>query len=176
MFASKGVDPLSDIDVSSTLNLFFGMNVLDSEKHTFTLSGGKEENTLEGVHGWPVTDLDAINDELIPYIDTVFNTIPKPYARIQEGGSTGGWISVASVIFRPDLFGASLSRFSGLPQAPRYYMVTEELLPFKTDLVTIEGESFRVGAHSMKQGTSTSTATLLFLSRKMAVSTGNGLP
>lgn len=54
---------------------------------------------------------DAINDELIPYLESIFNMIPEPYARIQEGGSTGGWISAASVIFRPDLFGACFSSY-----------------------------------------------------------------
>ncbi|KAI0204944.1 Alpha/Beta hydrolase protein [Astrocystis sublimbata] len=54
---------------------------------------------------------DAINEELIPYIDRKFNTIAQPYARIQDGGSTGGWISAASVIFRPDLFGACFSSY-----------------------------------------------------------------
>ncbi|KAF2019240.1 hypothetical protein BU24DRAFT_418827 [Aaosphaeria arxii CBS 175.79] len=54
---------------------------------------------------------DAINDELIPYLDTTFNTIPEPYARIQEGGSTGGWESAANIIFRPDLFGAAFSSY-----------------------------------------------------------------
>ncbi|KAM0545350.1 hypothetical protein ACHAPJ_011422 [Fusarium lateritium] len=54
---------------------------------------------------------DAINDELIPYIDKTFNTIAEPYARIQEGGSTGGWISVASVVFRPDLFGTCFASY-----------------------------------------------------------------
>lgn len=44
---------------------------------------------------------DAINDELIPYLDKLFNTVAEPYARIQEGGSTGGWESAASLIFRP---------------------------------------------------------------------------
>lgn len=44
---------------------------------------------------------DAINDELIPHLDSLFNTIAEPYARIQEGGSTGGWSSAASLIFRP---------------------------------------------------------------------------
>ncbi|PIA88680.1 hypothetical protein CB0940_07407 [Cercospora beticola] len=47
---------------------------------------------------------DAINDELIPEIDRLFNTIAAPYGRIQSGGSTGGWISIANVIFRPDLY------------------------------------------------------------------------
>lgn len=54
---------------------------------------------------------DAINDEMITYIDTHFNTIAKPYARISEGGSTGGWISAANVIYRPDLFGACFSSY-----------------------------------------------------------------
>ena len=54
---------------------------------------------------------DAINDELIPYIDSQFNTIAKPYARIQQGGSTGGWESIANVIYRPDLFGACFSSY-----------------------------------------------------------------
>lgn len=54
---------------------------------------------------------DAINDELIPYIDANFRTIAKPWARVQEGGSTGGWVSAASVIYRPDLFGACFSSY-----------------------------------------------------------------
>ena len=54
---------------------------------------------------------DALNDELIPLIDQTFNTIPEPYARIQEGGSTGGWESAASLIFRPDLFGVTFSSY-----------------------------------------------------------------
>ncbi|KAJ9631236.1 hypothetical protein H2204_008321 [Knufia peltigerae] len=54
---------------------------------------------------------DAINDELIPYIEETFNTIPEPYARVQIGGSTGGWISAATVIFRPDLFGVCFSSY-----------------------------------------------------------------
>lgn len=54
---------------------------------------------------------DAINDELIPLLDDTFNTIAEPYARIQDGGSTGGWISAASVVFRPDLFGACFSSY-----------------------------------------------------------------
>ena len=54
---------------------------------------------------------DAINDELIPHIESTFNTIPEPYARIQVGGSTGGWISLASVVFRPDLFGVCFSSY-----------------------------------------------------------------
>ncbi|KAI1346816.1 Alpha/Beta hydrolase protein [Xylaria sp. FL0043] len=62
---------------------------------------------------------DALNDELIPYIDKKFNTIAQAYARIQDGGSTGGWISAASLIFRPDLFGAC---FSSYPDSLDFHM------------------------------------------------------
>lgn len=54
---------------------------------------------------------DAINDELIPHIDATFNTVAEPWARVSEGGSTGGWISAANIIYRPDLFGACFSSY-----------------------------------------------------------------
>ncbi|KAJ4371155.1 hypothetical protein N0V83_004371 [Neocucurbitaria cava] len=54
---------------------------------------------------------DAINDELLPYLEAIFNTIPAPYARIQEGGSTGGWESIANLVYRPDLFGVCFTSY-----------------------------------------------------------------
>lgn len=55
---------------------------------------------------------DAINDELIlGTIDKQFNTIPHAYGRIAEGGSTGGWISAANIVYRPDVFGACFSSY-----------------------------------------------------------------
>lgn len=61
---------------------------------------------------------DALNDELLPYIEQEFHTIRSPYARIQDGGSTGGWESIANVIYRPDLFGAC---FSSYPDSLSFY-------------------------------------------------------
>jgi hypothetical protein len=57
---------------------------------------------------------DAVNDELIPKLDAMFRTIARPYARALTGGSTGGWITVANQVFRPDLFG---SAWSGYPDS-----------------------------------------------------------
>lgn len=54
---------------------------------------------------------DALNDELISHIDDTFNTIAKPHARLLTGGSTGGWESLANMIFRPDLFGATITSY-----------------------------------------------------------------
>ncbi|MEJ2009442.1 MAG: alpha/beta hydrolase-fold protein, partial [Acidobacteriota bacterium] len=50
---------------------------------------------------------DAIMTELIPYIETHFRIIRKPYARVLTGGSTGGWESLAIQVFHPKFFGGT---------------------------------------------------------------------
>lgn len=50
---------------------------------------------------------DAITQELIPYLEKEFHAIAKPYARVLTGGSTGGWISLASQVFYPDFYGGT---------------------------------------------------------------------
>ena len=42
---------------------------------------------------------DAIMTELIPYLETHFRIIRKPYARVLSGGSTGGWESLALQLY-----------------------------------------------------------------------------
>ena len=49
---------------------------------------------------------DAIITELIPYIEKQFHVINQPYARVLDGESTGGWVSLALKIFYPDFFNA----------------------------------------------------------------------
>jgi hypothetical protein len=50
---------------------------------------------------------DAIMTELIPYIETHFRIIQKPYARVLSGGSTGGWESLALQVQHPKFFGGA---------------------------------------------------------------------
>jgi hypothetical protein len=52
---------------------------------------------------------DAVTQELIPYIEKQFRCIGKPYARVLDGGSTGGWVSLALQIFYPDFFNGAWS-------------------------------------------------------------------
>jgi hypothetical protein len=52
---------------------------------------------------------DAIMEELIPEIEKEFRIIRQPWARVLEGGSTGGWESLALQIFYPDFFGGCFS-------------------------------------------------------------------
>jgi len=52
---------------------------------------------------------DAIMTELIPKIESQFRIIREPYARVLEGGSTGGWESFALQVYHPDFFGGTFS-------------------------------------------------------------------
>jgi hypothetical protein len=54
---------------------------------------------------------DAITQELIPYVEQKFRGIGQPYARVLEGGSTGGWVSLALQVFYPDFFNGTWSGF-----------------------------------------------------------------
>jgi hypothetical protein len=47
---------------------------------------------------------DAVTRELIPYVEREFSGVGEPRARVLEGSSTGGWVSLALQIFYPDFF------------------------------------------------------------------------
>ncbi len=47
---------------------------------------------------------DAINQELIPYVERKFRGIGQGWARFTYGGSTGGWEALASQVFYPDAY------------------------------------------------------------------------
>jgi hypothetical protein len=66
---------------------------------------------------------DALLSELIPYLEKNFRIIPKSYARVLSGGSTGGWESLALQAFHPDFFGGTWS-FCPDPIDFRYYILT----------------------------------------------------
>jgi hypothetical protein len=52
---------------------------------------------------------DALTQELIPYIEQKFRGLGEPYARVLDGGSTGGWVSLALQVFYPDFFNGTWS-------------------------------------------------------------------
>ena len=47
---------------------------------------------------------DAINQELIPFVEKTFRGIGQGWARALYGGSTGGWEVLATQVFYPDLY------------------------------------------------------------------------
>jgi hypothetical protein len=47
---------------------------------------------------------DAINEELIPFIEKKYRAIGQPWARFMYGGSTGGWEAMGAQVFYPDFY------------------------------------------------------------------------
>jgi hypothetical protein len=52
---------------------------------------------------------DAVTQELIPYVEKRFRGVGQPHARVLDGASTGGWVSLALQIFYPDYFNGAWS-------------------------------------------------------------------
>jgi hypothetical protein len=50
---------------------------------------------------------DAVTQELIPYVEKHYRGIGQAHARVLDGASTGGWVSLALQIFYPDFFGGA---------------------------------------------------------------------
>ena len=66
---------------------------------------------------------DAIMTELIPYLETHFRIIRKPYARLLSGGSTGGWESLALQLYHPDFFGGTWTLYPDPISFEHYQLV-----------------------------------------------------
>ena len=66
---------------------------------------------------------DALLTELIPYIETHYRIIRKPYARVLTGGSTGGWESLALQVYHPEFFGGTWTFFPDPVDFRRYDLV-----------------------------------------------------
>jgi hypothetical protein len=52
---------------------------------------------------------DALLQELIPEIERRYRIIKQPWARLLDGGSTGGWEALALQLFHPDFYGGTWS-------------------------------------------------------------------
>jgi len=66
---------------------------------------------------------DAILQELIPYVESHFRIIAKPYARVLSGGSTGGWESLALQLYHPDFFGGTWTLYPDMVDFRHYQLV-----------------------------------------------------
>jgi hypothetical protein len=52
---------------------------------------------------------DAINKELIPYIEKKFRGLGQGWSRFTYGGSTGGWEALATQVFYPDMYNGAFA-------------------------------------------------------------------
>lgn len=66
---------------------------------------------------------DALLQELIPFLEEKFRLIPKSYARLLTGGSTGGWEALALQIQQPKFFGGTWSLYPDAVDFSRNQMI-----------------------------------------------------
>lgn len=66
---------------------------------------------------------DAVVEELIPHIEDRFRAVGEPEARFLDGGSTGGWASLAMQIFYPETFNGAWSFCGDSPDFRRFQLI-----------------------------------------------------
>ena len=80
---------------------------------------------------------DAIIQELIPYLEQHFRMIPKSYARVLTGGSTGGWESLALQVYYPDFFGGTWTMYPDPVDFRKYGMVMPTRMTMRLSFPTL---------------------------------------
>ncbi|MGA9117612.1 MAG: alpha/beta hydrolase-fold protein [Bacteroidota bacterium] len=68
---------------------------------------GTDRTTEYGLNG---SYISFVADELVPLVDSLFRTIPRPSARLAMGASYGGLISLGLALSRPDVFANAASQ------------------------------------------------------------------
>jgi len=66
---------------------------------------------------------DALMTELIPYLESHFRMLNRPYARVLTGGSTGGWESLALQLYHPAFFGGTWTLYPDPIDFRRYMLI-----------------------------------------------------
>ena len=100
---------------------------------------------------------DAIETELIPYIEKQFRAIGQGWARFTYGGSTGGWEALAVQMFYPDHYNGA---FAACPDPVdfRAYMVVD--LYKDKNMFYLEGAHKRIAQPGMRDYLGHTTITL----------------
>jgi hypothetical protein len=79
---------------------------------------------------------DAINEELIPYIEKKFRGLGQPWSRFMYGGSTGGWESLGVQVFYPDFYNGA---FAACPDPIDFRAYTQVDIYKDTNAYWMEG-------------------------------------
>jgi hypothetical protein len=90
---------------------------------------------------------DAIETELIPYIEKQFRGIGQGWARFLYGGSTGGWESLAVQIFYPDHYNGT---FAACPDPVDFHAFTTIDLYHDKNAYVLRGTHISVEQPAMR--------------------------
>jgi hypothetical protein len=100
---------------------------------------------------------DAIETELMPYIEKQFRGIGQGWARFLYGGSTGGWEALAVQVFYPDHYNGT---FAACPDPVDFRAYTVVDLYKDKNAYFIEGAHKRVAQPAMRDYLGHVTATI----------------
>jgi hypothetical protein len=84
---------------------------------------------------------DAINHELIAYIEQKFRGLGQGWARFTYGGSTGGWEALATQVFYPKLYNGA---FAACPDPIDFHAYTVVNLYADKNAYTLQGQAMSV--------------------------------
>jgi hypothetical protein len=84
---------------------------------------------------------DAINQELIPYIEKKFRGLAQGWARFTYGGSTGGWEAMATQVFYPKMYNGA---FIACPDPIDFRAYTTVNLYADTNAYAMQGNALAV--------------------------------
>ena len=90
---------------------------------------------------------DAINKELIPYIEKRFHAIGAGWARFTYGGSTGGWEAMATQVFYPDMYNGA---FAACPDPIDFHAYTTINLYKDTNAFADQGVAVSIDKPAMR--------------------------
>jgi hypothetical protein len=84
---------------------------------------------------------DAINHELIPYIERKFRGLGQGWARFTYGGSTGGWEALATQVFYPTMYNGA---FAACPDPIDFRAYTVIDLYKDKNAYTLQGQALGI--------------------------------
>lgn len=84
---------------------------------------------------------DAINKELIPYIEKKFRALGQGWSRFTYGGSTGGWEALATQVFYPDMYNGA---FAACPDPIDFHAYTVINLYSDKNAYALRGQALSV--------------------------------
>jgi hypothetical protein len=90
---------------------------------------------------------DAINKELIPYIERKFRGLGQGWARFTYGGSTGGWEALATQVFYPDMYNGT---FAACPDPIDFHAYGVVNLYADKNAYELQGSAFTVQRPSQR--------------------------
>ncbi len=90
---------------------------------------------------------DAINKELIPYIEQKFRALGQGWARFTYGGSTGGWEALATQVFYPKMYNGA---FAACPDPIDFRAYTVINLYADKNAYALQGQALGVERPAMR--------------------------